>query len=171
MNGYDDLAFAYSGTRALFAKQFFGSLSDEANDILSAVGSAVHPNVPKWQKGDPARGILKMDSTDIPLKSGSAEPGTWLRENLEGGAGSGLNAMIPTHVEGHAAAIMHKWEAKTAELFINKPPCSTGGMCRYNLNKLLPPGSELKVNFLDDDGITVHQWLFKAGVEKWTEIF
>jgi SCP1.201-like deaminase len=169
--GAADMVAMYRDARALWSSRVsLGNLALEANDVLSAVGSNVHPNVPPW-KGGSARGVLTYDGVEIPLKSSKGNPGQWLRDNLDAGEGSGLNAIIPTHVEGHAAAIMNKYDiTEGAELFLNKPPCPEGGMCRYNLNKLLPDGAVLPVHFLGDDGVTVHTWIFRAGVARWVEV-
>ncbi|MCY2987566.1 MAG: hypothetical protein NTY19_06845 [Planctomycetota bacterium] len=165
----DDLSALYSGAKAIFGRPVLtaANFMDEANDVLSAVGSLVHPNVPMWAQNQPARGIMRtVNGFEVPLRSGIANPGEWLMQHLPGGKGSGLNAQIPTHVEGHAVAIMHKYGLTEARLFINKPPCATGAMCRYNLHKLLPTGSELRIRFPGEDGV-LHEWLFKSGVPLW----
>jgi RHS repeat-associated protein len=164
-----DFVGLYQGAKALFGARFsLANLASEANDVLSAVGSNVHPHVPPYSGGK-TRGVFSAagTNTEVPLISADGNPGLWLKENLAGGPGSGLNATVPTHVEGHAAAIMNKYDIMNAELFINQPPCRKSGMCRYTLSKLLPPGSELKVHFLDEDNVTVHTWLFQAGVPLW----
>ena len=97
------------------------------------------------------------------MTSGAPGPGQALK-NLPGGPGSGLNAQIPTHVEGHAAGFMHTENITDADLFINKAPCATGAMCRYNLGKILPPGSTLRVHFFNDSG-TLTTWTFHGGVK------
>lgn len=139
-----------------------------SNSVLSPNGSNLHPNVPQWESGAPARGILRVFNCEIPLQSGSRGPGEYLK-TLPGGNGSGLNAQIPTHVEGHVASIMRQTGATEAELFINKPPCSTGAQCRYNLHKILPENSTLIVHFPDETGKIV-TWRFKAGVPRWEVI-
>jgi hypothetical protein len=73
------------------------------------------------------------------------------------------------HVEGHAAGVMHKHGVKDADLFINQAPCKKSGMCRYNLHKILPQGSTLRVHFPDDGG-TVMTWEFRHGRPKWMEL-
>ena len=79
-----------------------------------------------------------------------------------------MNAQNSTHVEGHAASIMRQEGISSAELYINKPPCNTGAMCRFNLSKILPDGSKLNVHFPDIDGNEVI-WQFKSGTPKWID--
>lgn len=169
-------AFAISGLMTLTSQQMYNTTIVAGNSVplltqrdfnqlsntqLSSEGSKLHPNVPIWKQGDPAYGILKIGNQEIPLRSGAAGPGQYLKI-LPRGKGSGINAQIPTHVEGHVAGIMRQTGIKEAELFINKPPCATGVMCRYNLNKILPPDSMLTVHFLDENG-NITTWLFKLG--------
>jgi hypothetical protein len=140
-------------------------LRSAGNDSLSNTGSVVHPNVPDWTEGAPARGILVVGDTQIPLRSGVEGPGAFLK-TLPGGQGSGLNAQIPSHVEGHTAGLMYQYGVDEAVLFINKAPCATGAMCRYNLQRILPPGSQLVVQFPNESG-EVTTWLFRAGEPGW----
>jgi hypothetical protein len=153
-------------------KRSGGRLRDEANAPLSPVGSAVHPHVPPYP-GDshPTSGVFSAKGTEVPLVSGKHGPGEYLIPNdrLPGGPGSGKNAMILTHVEGHAAGAMQKHGIKDADLYINQAPCGKGGQCRFNLGKIIPPGSSLRVHFPDSDG-TVKTWLFQHGVPKWREL-
>jgi hypothetical protein len=140
----------------------------EANDSLSASGSSVHPNVPEWVDGAPAQAILKVNGVEIPLRSGVTGPGEWLGQS-PGGPGSGLNAQIPTHVEGQAAGLFYQYGLDYGELFVNKPPCATGAMCRYNLGRILPQGSVLDVSFPDPNG-GVSTWQFTGGVPRWQPV-
>ncbi len=48
-----------------------------------------HPNVPA-DDGPPAQGVLRVGNVEVPVRSGTQGPGTWLTDNLEGGPGSGL---------------------------------------------------------------------------------
>jgi hypothetical protein len=140
-------------------------LTNLGNDELSAIGSNVHPNVPAYD-GPPAQGVLRVGNVEVPLRSGTQGPGTWLTDNLEGGPGSGLTRAW-THVEGHAAGVMNELGIKGADLYINKPPCGAGAAnCRFVLNKLLPEGATLRVHFLNTDG-TVGEWDFTGGVPGW----
>lgn len=148
------------------------NIVSEANAELSPAGSAVHPHVPPRypvgnvappEQGAKTYGVLRVGNLEVPLISGEQGPGIWLRENLPTGPGSG-NTRAWTHVEGHAAAIMRKYDVQNAELFINYEPCSTGpAKCANVLYKLLPPGARLTVNFLDANGTGVHTWQFEGG--------
>lgn len=138
-----------------------------SNSPQYPTGSSVHPNVPVWHDKEPAQGILRIFDCEIPLKSGRG-PGQYLK-TLPRGKGSGINAQIPDHVEGHVASIMRQTGALEAELFINKAPCDTGAMCRYNLHKILPPNSTLIVHFPDKTGKVI-TWKFEAGVTGWKVI-
>ena len=147
--------------------QLGSRLLAEANDTVGATGSALHPNVPAWS-GGPARGVFRVGEVELPLRSGATGPGEYLAD-LPGGPGSGLNAQIPTHVEGHVAGLYHQYGLEYGELFINKAPCSTGAMCRYNLGRILPDGAVLDVHFLNDSG-SISTWRFTGGLEKWQVI-
>jgi hypothetical protein len=81
----------------------------------------VHPNVPPYDGGK-AQGILDIAGREQPLISGEDGPGRWLVDNLPGGPGSGLTRAW-THVEGHAAGVMHQHHITHANLYINKAPC------------------------------------------------
>jgi len=144
-------------------------LLSRANAPLSDIGSDVHPNVPPFQKGGHAQGILRVGDLEVPLQSGNNGPGRWFLENIEGGPGSG-RTFAWRHVEGHTAGVMNEYAVKDADLFINKAPCGDppgAANCRFVLNKLLPEGSTLRVHFPSDDG-SVTVWTFKAGVPRWT---
>jgi hypothetical protein len=144
-------------------------LQNEANDELSAVGSAVHKNVPPYPGKGPTRGVLRVGDVEIPLVSGESQPGQWLMENLAGGAGSG-RTFAWKHVEGHVAGIMRKHGVMDADLFINQVPCGPGAAaCRFVLHKLIPPGAKLRVHFLNQNQ-TVGTWLFEGGIPKWRVI-
>jgi hypothetical protein len=144
------------------------SVSAESNDPRTNRGdSNVHSNVPPYPGQGPTLGVFVAEETEVPLKSGGGPPGNWLVQNLQGGAGSGLNATIATHVEGHAAAIMHKHCIMDADLYINQAPCPRSAQCRFNLHKVLPAGSTLRVHFLEADGTTVSCWKFVAGQPRW----
>lgn len=143
-------------------------MESRSNSVLSDLGSEVHPHVPTYE-GGPARGVMRVGKTDIPLQSGETGPGRYLKENLPGGPGSGLTRAW-THVEGHTVGIMHEFNLGKAELFINKAPCGVGAAkCRFVLNKLLPEGSQLLVHFPGEDG-GVTTWLFQHGVPKWAPL-
>jgi len=152
---------------ATYDIQRIEQLESYSNSELSSEGSSIHPNVPEWKIGDPCRGVMEVDGAKISLQSGGSGPGEYLK-TLPGGKGTGLNAQIPTHVEGHAASIMRQEGITSAELYINKPPCNTGAMCRFNLSRILPEGSTLTVHFPDIAGNEVI-WQFKGGTPKWIE--
>lgn len=156
------------GAQGILVHNTSVSLLAESNDPNPRTcGSNVHPRVPPYPGSGQTLGILVVAGIEIPLRSGGGPPGSWLIENLEGGTGSGLNAVIPTHVEGHAVAIMHKHSLSSAVLFINQAPCPRSAMCRFNLHRILPAGSTLIVFFLEEDGMTVSCWSFRAGVPRW----
>ena len=76
-------------------------------------------------------------------------------ESFTGGGSSQGN--IATHVEGHAAAVMHQRNISQATLLIEAAPCKvcdnpTG---TANLTRALPPGSKLTVV---DPETTGHYW-------------
>lgn len=127
--------------------------------------------------GGKAQGVININGRETPLISGEDGPGRWLVENLPGGPGSGLTRAW-THVEGHAAGLMHQTKSpeqdsgrpQRADLFINKAPCDIGrAKCRHVLHKLLPHGSVLDVHFPNDRG-GVSTWRFAGGTKGWSEL-
>src|SRR5919108_1546409 len=104
-------------------------LHEGGNDYRSSIGSAVHPHVPPYD-GETTRGVFKAGGTEVSLRSQAPGPGEWIQKNLPGGPGGGKNAVIPSHVEGHAAGLMHIYGVKDADLYINHDPCRTSAMCR-----------------------------------------
>ena len=163
-----DMGLLVHNASPIYEKQRIEQLESYSNSELSSEGSSIHPNVPEWKSGDPCKGVMEVGGAKISLQSGASGPGGFLK-TLPGGKGSGLNAQIPTHVEGHAASIMIQEKITTAELYINKPPCNTGAMCRFNLNRILPEGYTLNVHFPDISGNEVI-WQFKGGILKWIEV-
>lgn len=158
-----------SGVRDLSPRQ--RGILAESNAEPFASGSDVHSSVPEFRPGEQptprTRGVLDAEGVEVPLVSGNGTsapgPGTWLGENLPGGTGSGNNAQIRGHVEGHAAAIMNKHGIQSADLYLNNAPCRVGAACRTNLHKLLPPGSTLRLHFPYEGRIVT--WTVRGGVE------
>jgi hypothetical protein len=150
-------------------KSHRGGLRGEANTPLSPVGSNVHPHVRPYPGKGQTSGVLNVKGTEIPLISKRDGPGEWFEHNFPHGPGTGNNATIALHVEGHAAAVMHKHGLKDADLFINQEPCDRSAMCRFNLHKILPKGSILRVHMPGDNG-TVKTWVFRQGAPRWTEL-
>ncbi|MGH7295432.1 MAG: DddA-like double-stranded DNA deaminase toxin, partial [Polyangiaceae bacterium] len=179
-NAYNPDAYGFAPSWAPPTKVYTPTEGEKKDDQIKAfatlgmlaldlpeIGAPETPlaRLPRWTEKAPARGILAYGPEEVPLASGAAGPGQALKK-LPGGPGTGLNAQIPTHVEGHAAGLMHTEGITDADLFINKAPCASGAMCRYNLNKILPPGSTLRVHFLEENG-TVTTWTFHGGVPGW----
>jgi hypothetical protein len=131
---------------------------------MPGMGSGVHPDLPVIAGGK-TLGIFSSSGTTAQLQSGANGPGAWLKQNLRNGKGSGLNDAV-THVEGHAAGIMHQHNIMDADLFINMPGGPCEAYCRWNLYKFLPPGSKLRVHFPNPDG-SVGIWEFTGGIRGW----
>jgi RHS repeat-associated protein len=98
-------------------------------------------------------GVLVLPSGErIPIRSGAIEGGGPYGGTQRGGiprgrgeaftGGGPSQSNIATHVEGHAAAIMHQRGITSATLAIEKEPCS---ICYRDLPTALPPGSRLSV--------------------------
>jgi hypothetical protein len=64
------------------------------------------------------------------------------RGGVPRGPGSGNNRYSLSHVEGHAAAIMHNRNIARATLLIEKEPC---GACDPNIPRMLPAGARLQI--------------------------
>jgi RHS repeat-associated protein len=102
---------------------------------LENIGDARH--LVPWVMGDPARGILYADGYAKHLTSGVGGPASLMPRGARG-----FDIVTNSHVEGHAAALMHQGSVRSAVLLINKDPCPS---CAKNLERMLPPGSELTV--------------------------
>ena len=90
-------------------------------------------------------GILIINKNEeIPILSGK-HGGPWggtHRGGIPRGPGSGFNRFTLTHIEGHAAAIMHNNEYSYGVLLIEKEPC---GACDPSIPQILPANSRLDV--------------------------
>jgi hypothetical protein len=90
-------------------------------------------------------GILQIPGErPIELKSGQhgGPCGGTHRGGIPRGAGSGNSRFTLTHVEGHAAAVMHLRNITKACLLIELPPC---GACDPMIPRMLPHGTRLEV--------------------------
>ncbi|MCK4540732.1 MAG: hypothetical protein KAU17_00710, partial [Spirochaetales bacterium] len=104
-------------------------------------------------------GVLKTESGErIPIHSGKfgGPFGGTHRGGIPRGPGSGYNRYVLTHVEGHAAAIMHQKGIQRATLLLPKPSC---GACDSpvgtpNITRILPRGSRLTV--VDPESATTY---------------
>ena len=66
-----------------------------------------------------------------------------MKDNLTGGKGSGLTRAW-THVEGHAAGLMHQNHTRQADLFINKIPC--GALLLVSDQPMIPEGVKTELS-------------------------
>jgi SCP1.201-like deaminase len=95
-------------------------------------------------------GVLVLESGErLPIHSGRFG-GPWggtHRGHIPRGEGSGFTRHTATHVEGHAAAIMHERGIKKATLLIEKMPCAAcdNPAQRPNITAMLPADAELTV--------------------------
>ncbi|WP_394365010.1 DddA-like double-stranded DNA deaminase toxin [Paraburkholderia kirstenboschensis] len=64
------------------------------------------------------------------------------RGGIPRSAGSGNNRYSLTHVEGHAASVLHNRRIARAMLLIEMEPC---GACDPNIPRMLPEGARLEV--------------------------
>ena len=88
--------------------------------------------------GTKTEGILETSTGDYYLQSGRKGPASTM-----GGQGSGFDAYTKTHVEGHAAALMHHLGLTEARIYLNNPNICAS--CTKLLPRMLPPGSKLEV--------------------------
>lgn len=82
-------------------------------------------------------GILISGGQKILLESGLEGPAAQMPRGTRG-----FDIVTRTHVEGHAAALMHQNEWVSGTLFINNQPCSS---CVNLLPRMLPPSSALRI--------------------------
>jgi Double-stranded DNA deaminase toxin A len=90
-------------------------------------------------------GILQIPGErELALKSGQhgGPCGGTHRGGIPRGAGSGNNRYSLTHVEGHAASVMHNRRVTRATLLIEKEPCRA---CDPAIPRMLPSGARLEV--------------------------
>jgi SCP1.201-like deaminase len=88
--------------------------------------------------GKKTAGILETTEGDYYLISGKNGPASKM-----GGKGSGFDNYTKTHVEGHAAALMHQLGIMEARVYVNNPRICTP--CTNLLPRMLPPGAKLEV--------------------------
>ena len=88
--------------------------------------------------GKKSEGVLETAEGDYYLKSGREGPASKM-----GGKGSGFDNYTKTHVEGHAAALMHQLGLTEARVYVNNPRICTP--CTKLLPRMLPPGAKLEV--------------------------
>ena len=89
------------------------------------------------RSGGKTSGILITETAEIHLTSGWDGPASQMPKGAPG-----FDIVTRTHVEGHAAALMHQNGWNTATLYLNNVPCAS---CSKLLSKMLPPGSSLEV--------------------------
>jgi hypothetical protein len=98
--------------------------------------------------------LLIPGEKPLQLKSGQhgGPCGGTQRGGIPRGPGSGNSRYTLTHVEGHAAAVMHNRKISRASLLIEKGPCRA---CDPAIPRMLPPGSRLEVVSPDE---TSYYW-------------
>ena len=88
--------------------------------------------------GGKTEGILATGDGDYYLKSGRQGPASMM-----GGKGSGFDSYTKSHVERHAAALMHQLGLTEARVYVNNPRICAP--CTKLLPRMLPPGAKLEV--------------------------
>lgn len=149
------------GCRAETASEYFfgsGGLVDElggcatdagcVNSLAPGGGAAIAGvealslryaamRLPQFAGGKTA-GVMNVPGGITALESGWAGPASLMPRGS-----AGFNIVTRTHVEGHAAALMHMYRLPTATVYINNPAiCSS---CASLLPRMLPPGARLNV--------------------------
>jgi hypothetical protein len=117
------------------------------------------PDLPAYGGGRTSGVLVRPDGSYVPLESG-AGPATSLPKPRPG-----MNGLIVSHVEAHAAAIMRTEDLDTASLYINRFPCyANGNGCLANLSRMVPTGSSLDV-FVMPNGISgeFSDWISVTG--------
>jgi hypothetical protein len=103
--------------------------------------------LPDRRETSKTSGYVDIEGQRLRLKSGRGSPGSLIhREELPG-----MDAVSPTHVEGHVASIMRELGLFEATVRINnaKGPCAR---CVLNLEKALPQGGALRIEFINNYG-------------------
>jgi hypothetical protein len=124
-----------------------------SQQVLTKVSQLVErsaPQLPAYSGGKTA-GAFVTDFGEFPLVSGVAGPAAGMTKGS-----SGFDIVSRTHVEGHAAALMHKYGLFDGTLYINNPSvCSS---CKANLPRMIPSGS--RINVIGPNG----QEMFYGGI-------
>jgi len=108
-------------------------------DLFGGGGGGGRPALPPYRRGDPTSGVLQAPvGPDIPLVSGTGGPAALMPRGSPG-----FNRHTRTHVEGHAAALMHQHGIREGTLHINNPAICPS--CIRLLPYMLPPGAILNV--------------------------
>jgi hypothetical protein len=91
--------------------------------------------------GGKTQGVLATSIGDIDLLSGYAGPSA----AMEPGRVPGMNNLIKSHVEAHAASAMRQLGLDDATLYLNQTPCvwRNGGGCNAMLPRMLGEGRQL----------------------------
>jgi len=111
-----------------------------AKPTIRQVANKLAPKLPRYKKGGKTSGVLRTTQGDTQLVSGYNGPA----RNMPKGS-RGMHNRIKSHVEAHAAAIMHQQNLKKATLYINRRPCPGKWGCDKMLRRMLPPGATLEV--------------------------
>jgi hypothetical protein len=98
------------------------------------------PTLPEYIAGGKTSGILRTATGDTPLISGYKGPSASMPKGTPG-----MNNIIKSHVEAHAAALMRQQGISEAILYINRIPCSGKTGCDAMLPLMLPEGAKLTV--------------------------
>ena len=128
-----------------------GCISDPAcvNSLAPGVGATVAAaevvgariaaaQLPAFAARGATSGVMTTPSGIVLLRSGWPGPASLVPRGS-----AGFNIVTRTHVEGHAAALMHQYRMSSATLHINNP--SVCGSCAAMLPRMLPPGARLNV--------------------------
>jgi len=113
-----------------------GSVPETGRTIRSP---SLQELVPAYTSGK-VRGVMDTGSDLRPVLSGRKGPAASMPLGSRG-----FNGITKTHVEGHAAAIMHQETIADATLFLNKRPCPDPTGCYNMLPRMIPPGGRLRV--------------------------
>ncbi len=109
------------------------------NGFVRYVGDRTAPRVPTYNNKK-ATGVLRINGVDVTLVSGRSGTAASMPS-----VARGMNGITKTHVEGHAAAVMHQTGVRSATLYINRVPCAGAGGCDRLLPRMLPTGATLTV--------------------------
>lgn len=121
--------------------QVSGSALAGSSAITNFLGSPFPGSIPslpqRTSATDKTTGILVSGGRQTTLTSGWNGPASQMPQRS-----SGFDIISKSHVEGHAAALMHQNGWSSGILYINNLPCTS---CTSNLPKMLPSGSTLRI--------------------------
>lgn len=130
---------ATAGSPYLRPPNLVAGLGKYATIGAQALGQFSAPTLEAYG-GAKTTGIIRIGGSDTRLVSGYAGPSAAMPRGTPG-----MDNIVKSHVEAHAASIMRVQGVQKVTLYINRVPCGGVTGCGRMLPRMLPPNAKLKV--------------------------